>query len=518
MAAGAAVACLPRRAAALRSRARADETDLAALAARAIDAARSAGAAYADVRLTQTREQRFLGYSLVEETDRTGAGVRVLVNGYWGFLSSAVWTADEMARLARGAVAQAKANGQGATRVVALGTVPVVANGEWTMPVKYDPFDISTEEKADFIHDVSDEVVAQMNGRFPDAQMEFRRQRKVFASSAGSVWTQTTYLTGAEFNVGYPNDFARRLPPGQAGIDFLTPAGRGWEYILDSGLVERLPALFDEAEQSRYLVPVEVDRYDTVFSARAMAALIDNTLGAATELDRAMGYEANAGGTSYLDAPLEMLGTYNVGTPKISVTANRSLAGGAATVQWDDEGVAPGDFTIVKDGVLVDFQTTREQTAWISGYYDKTGKPLASHGCAGAESALRVTMQHAPNLQLMPSASETSFAQMVAETKKGVAVMSMSASMDQQQLNGVGYAVLRKIVNGALGPYIMNGGVQFRAPELFKNLVAVGGASESRWFGMARGKGQPLQSTTHSVGAVPARIANVDIIDITHRA
>jgi TldD protein len=249
-----------------------------------------------------------------------------------------------------------------------------------------------------------------------------------------------------------------------------------------------------------------------------MASLLDATIGAATELDRAMGYEANASGTSYLDQPLDMLGSYRVGSPLVNVSANRSLVGGAATVQWDDESVVPDEFTLVKHGTLVDFQTTREQVAWIAPYYTKNNRPLRSHGCAGADSALSVTMQHTPNLQLLPGASDTSFAELVASVKKGVAVMSIDPNMDQQQLNGLGYGAVRKIVNGKLGPYINGAGVQFRSSEIWKNVAALGGAKELRWFGMARRKGEPFQSTTHSVGAVPARINTVDIIDVARKA
>jgi TldD protein len=354
-------------------------------------------------------------------------------------------------------------------------------------------------------------------GTLVNCGLSFSRQQKVFASTDGSTWSQTTYLSGGAFSVTYHDDYVQQLGQGGAGADFLSPAGKGWEHISESGLIDEIPRLLDEAEQSRHVIPVEVNRYDTVFSAQAMASLLDNTLGAATELDRAMGYEANADGTSYLNEPLEMLGTYSIGNSAINVTGNRSLVGGCATVKWDDESFVPDDFTLVKDGVLVDFQTTREQADWLAPYYKKINHPVKSHGCAGSESALTITMQHAPNLQLMPAATDTSFDALVADVKKGVAVMSVYVSMDQQQLNGIGYPSLRKIVDGKLGPYIMGAGIQFRGPQMWKNLAAVGGAKETRWFGLNRGKGQPWQNTTHSVGAVPARINNVDVIDIRHK-
>jgi predicted Zn-dependent protease len=127
-------------------------------------------------------------------------------------------------------------------------------------------------------------------------------------------------------------------------------------------------------------------------------------------------------------------------------------------------------------------------------------------------------MQHAPNLQLLPGTADTSFSELVAGIKNGVAVMSLRPNMDQQQLNGLGFGQVRKIVDGKLGPYITGAGVQFSGPKLWKAVAALGGAREHRWFGKVNTKGEPSQSTTHSVGAVPARINDVDIIDITHKA
>jgi TldD protein len=318
--------------------------------------------------------------------------------------------------------------------------------------------------------------------------------------------------------IGYRDNFVRLLRPGQAQYEAWSLAGRGWEMFTEAPLSEDLPRLFDEAEQSRHAVPVDIGRYDAVFSAQAMAALLDHTIGAATELDRAMGYEANASGTSYLDHPLTMAGSLMIGSPEITITGNRSVVGGAATVRWDDDSVVPHDFTLVDRGRLVDFQTTREQVAWMAPYYKKAGRPLVSHGCAGAQSALMVPMQQVPNLQLMPGKADTSFDDLVAATKNGVAVLSMYVNMDQQQLTGMGYAQVRKIVNGKLGPYLDGAGVQFRSPEIWKNLSTLGGAKSARWFGFRRFKGQPSQETAASVGAVPAQIANVDLIDVKRKA
>jgi TldD protein len=496
------------------------DPDPHALAAAAVAAARAAGASYADVRLTETRTQLFWGAFPIpqEDSELIAVGVRVLMNGFWGFMSSALWTTDEVVRLARGAVAQAVTNAMGKTRPVDLGAVPRVDKGTWTMPVKYDPFDISIGEKLDFMKDAASYAESLMSVTGTAFEMHFRRQRQVFASSDGSSWEQTTFVASGGFTVWYRDQYSLGLNQGNVSAEFLSPAGKGWEHISESGLVDQIPGLVDLAEQARHVVPVEADAYDAVFSAQAVAALADATIGAASELDRALGYEADAGGTSYLSDPLGMLGTYKVGSALLDVTADRSTPGGAATIRWDDEAVVPDTFPIVTNGVLVDFQTTREQAAWLAPYYQKIGKPVRSHGCAGADSAMNITLQHAPNFRVLPGGTDVGFDDLVANVKKGIAVLHLETEMDQQQLNGTAYPLMREIKNGKLGRFIQFGCIAFRAPELWKKLVAIGGPSSERWYGFARGKGQPWQETTHSVGAVPARISDVRVFDVRFKA
>jgi len=491
---------------------RGGEPDLASLAASAVDAARQAGATYADARITLTRNQSGVPWS---ESEERAFGVRALVNGYWGFLASAVWTSDEAVRLAHGAVAQARAYSRGKQRVVDLGPAPTVRNGEWVMPVTYDPFDIPIGEKSDVMAAFVDYATRYQPGIGTSTYMAFVRQQQLFVSSDGASWAQTVYQSLASFALSYRGEYHTGLGQGGAGADGLGPVGRGWEVVAESGLMDQIPQLIVEAEQARHRAPFDVGRYDVVCSAEAMATMLDATLGGATELDRALGYEANASGTSYLSDPLGMLGTQVVAAPLVTVTANRSLAGGLGTVKWDHEGIVPEDFTLVNNGVLVDYQTTREQAAWLAPYYQRIGRPVRSHGCANAQSALSITMQHAPNLVLMPGTASTSFEDLVAGTDSGVAVLGFTPTMDQQLLNGMGRrAVLREIKHGKLGRYLTGASaLMFRAPEFWKNIVAIGGPASQQWFGMSRGKGQPGQSTAHTVGAVPAKVKQVSLID-----
>lgn len=485
--------------------------DPSALAAHAVDVAMAAGASYADVRLTRTREQRFLGVPWTDD-EFFGAGVRVLVNGAWGFLSSAVWTPEEMTRLARGAVAQASASAITA-RQVDLGAAPPSVRGTWTMPVRYDPFEISLGEKMDFANDVCGYIQGQQNAGQSDFEMRFHRQSRVFASSEGASWEQTLYTTRANFVVGYRPEHSLGLEAAIVNADFLSPAGKGWEYLTDSGLFDRIPRMRDEAKERRRRVTISPGVYDVVFNAAAMASLVHATLAPMTELDRALGYEANATGTSSLNDPLNMLGVYTVGSPLVNLVADRSTVGGAATVKWDDEAVAPDPFSLITNGVLVDYQTTREQSVWLGPYYRTMNRPASSHGCAGAMSGLTMTTQVSPNFRLLPGAAEASFDDLVASVQRGIAVVSLRVVMDQQTRTGIGYPVMRRIIDGKLGAFIDDRMLIFRSRDVWKNLRAIGGPASEEWRGFEGRKGQPEQRMVCSVGAVPAIVTNMRIVN-----
>jgi TldD protein len=263
---------------------------------------------------------------------------------------------------------------------------------------------------------------------------------------------------------------------------------------------------------------VDVGRYDVAFDAFSITSLVDATLGRATELDRALGYEANAGGTSYITAPLEQIGSYQAGAPALTVTANRSEPGGCATVRWDDEGVVPDDFPLVKDGVLTDFQTTRESAGWLKSWYAQHGRPFRSHGCANADSGINAPLQHVPNLVLAPGAEATDFDGLVAGLTNGIAIKGVQLSMDFQNLNGLGTGTTYEVKRGKRTAVIAGAGVLFRSPELWKGLLALGGVPSVRRYGSLSGMGEPGQTTWLSVTAPAAAFKQLTVIDPLRKA
>ena len=498
-----------------------------ALAVRAVDAATSAGAQYADARLTRVVQH---GYMCIDENftadvELVAVGVRVLVNGYWGFASSPFWTSDEVAQLAQNAVAQARTNAKGPPRTVELGRIPAVT-GTWVTPIGIDPFAITIEEKLDTIA-YWKSLAAQHGVPFESnglgSTLQFVRQERVLATSGGSLVTQTCYETSGHITC----QAASQSNPPPVDVHGIGVAAKGWELFLDAKLPEQFVQMGDEARRAPARLvgrPVTVGRYTLVCDGATMASLVEQTVGIATQLDRALGYEADADGTSFVTDPLAMVGSLQVASPLVTITANRSAPAQLATVKWDDEGVVPTDGPLVKDGVLVDFQTTREQAAWLAPYYAKHGRPVRSNGCAASETALTITMQHMPNLAMAPGTSALALQDLIGDVQNGIFIERGRAECDWQGGGGSLSGDMRRIVNGRLGEGLTNGAVSFDTRDLWKKVVAVGGPETQGGIDTTQytlvsqaEKGQPPQATSHSVRAVAATITNQALIDTTRQ-
>lgn len=491
------------------------------LAAIALDAARQAGATFAEARvriLDSERWELFLGtaYPAPSGACHVGCSVRALVDGYWGFAANAILaTPDEMARLGREATAQARSVATGKPRAVHLAPTPVVT-GTWTMPVRIDPFAVPWEEKVDCIDGMSAFIAAQPFGAGSTASMTFRRDRRTLATSEGTFTSQTVFTSGANLTIGVGADWQTELPGGVV-VDFLTPAGAGWEYIHDAPVETRAREIIAQAERMRRPKSVDIGRYDVVFDAAAMANIIAPTLGVATGLEHAMGVDANDTGTSFLHDPLGMVGTFAVGTPLLTLSANRSMRGGAATVRWDDEGVEPDTAMLITNGVVTDFQTTRESASWLTPWYQKLGRPLRSHGNAASDTGITPPRADMPNLVLAPGTHAVDFEELVASTKHGYAVLGGWASADHQGLNwAFSSPLVCEIHDGVLGSVAANASIVSRTPEFWHHVETLGGPTSAKPIGIERWA--PDTNIAYTVSAVPAKVSQVAVSDQMRRA
>jgi len=488
---------------------------------RALDAAKSAGAEYADARVSlnrtqniNTRERRVGGLS---DNETFGVGVRVLVQGSWGFAATSELTDEGVVRVARQAAAQAKANRTPGRKPVTLAPAPGNQRGAWRSDAKVDPFTIPVEEKVALLLAANAAAMKNPQARFVNSSMFFLKEEKSYANTEGALVSQTIFRTQPSMTVTAvaQGDFQSRQS------NDIAPMGRGYEHVTEARLEENAVRWAEEAVAKLSAKPVEPGRYDLILHPSHLWLTIHESVAHPTELDRAMGYEANYAGTSFVFPPDKVLGTLKFGSPLMNIRGDRSQPGSLAACGWDDDGVQPEDFDIVKGGIFVDYQTTREQALWLDWYYKKIGKPTRSHGCSYAQSWADVQFQRMPNVSLLPGAQDHVWEDLIAATDRGIAIVGDgSFSIDQQRYNAqFGGQVFYEIRGGKIAGMLKDVAYQMRTPEFWGALDMVGGP-RSYFLGGAFGdaKGQPSQSNAVTHGCVPTRHRQINVINTGRQA
>jgi TldD protein len=301
----------------------------------------------------------------------------------------------------------------------------------------------------------------------------------------------------------------------------MAPMQRGWEYVVGLDMVHKAEQWGEEASQKLTAKAVEVGRYDLVLDPGNMWLTIHESIGHPTELDRAMGYEANYAGTSFLAPPETKLGTFRYGPDFMNIQGDRSQAGGLSSVGYDDDGVRPEDFLIIKNGIFNDYQTTREQAPWLRWYYDRQHMPTKSHGCAYSDSWSDVQFQRMPNVSLLPGDRDLSRDDLIAATDRGIAITGAgSFSIDQQRFNAqFGGQVFHEIRGGRIVGMLKDVAYQIRTPDFWNSMQMIGGRRSYEMGGsFFDGKGQPGQINAVSHGAVPAKFSQVNVINTGRRS
>jgi TldD protein len=493
------------------------------LAMRALDAAKSAGASYADVRISRnrnqsifTREQRV---QAINDNETFGFGVRVLVDGAWGFAASRDLTRDEVVRIARQAADQARANRAAMVRPVQLAPVTPTPNGVWRGPAETDPFEVSIEDKVQLLLGANAAALKVAGARFVNSSMFFLREEKTFASTDGSMIVQTIFRSQPNMTItAVAPDFSDFQSRQSTDVQ---PMGRGYEHVVGARLVENAPRWAEEAVQKLSAKPVEVGRYDLVLHPTHLWLTIHESIGHPTELDRAMGYEANYAGTSFIAPPQQYLGKFKYGPEFMNVQGDRSQPGSLSAVGWDDEGVKPEDFLIIKGGIFNDYQTTREQALWLDWWYTQQGGQARSHGCSYAQSWADVQFQRMPNVSLLPGERDIGWDDLIAATDNGIAIVGDgSFSIDQQRYNAqFGGQLFYEIKGGKITGMLKDVAYQMRTPEFWNSMDMIGGRSSYLLGGAFNdGKGQPSQSNAVSHGCPPTRFRQVNVINTGRRA
>jgi TldD protein len=488
------------------------------LAARALDAARRAGASYADVRINRnrnqsvtTREQQISGLA---DSETMGFGVRVLAAGAWGFAASATLTLTDVERVAQRAVAQAKANAQAQSQPVVLAPAPVHAAAEWRSPVETDPFTVPIEEKVAHLFAANAAALAVKGVRFVTSSMFFLREEKFFANSDGTITDQVIYRAWTYL-------LPTAVAPDNSDFQTVTsatelqPRGLGYEYVRNARLIENAPKWAEHSVRKLAARSVQPGRYDLVLMPSHVFLTLHESIAHPTELDRIMGYEANYAGTSFIS--LDMLGSFRYGPEFMNIQGERSTPGALATVGYDDEGVRPRDYLIVRDGVLNDLQTTREQAPWLAQWYRSQNRELQSHGNSYAQSWADVQFQRMPNVNLLPHPErDVPLEELIDGVQNGILINgSGSFSIDQQRYNAqFGGQEFHEIRNGKVGDMLKDVAYQIRTPEFWRAMDLIGGRSTYGGGGVfGDGKGQPAQANAVSHACPPTRHRQITVIN-----
>lgn len=495
------------------------------LADTAMNAAKSAGASYADVRVGRYLRQfvitRERNVENIVNTESSGVGIRVIANGAWGFAATNEMTADAVAKAAQQAVAIAKANAPAQTAPVELAPTKGVGEVSWKTPIVKNAMAVPIKDKVALLTDVN-AAAMDAGADFINSILFLVNEQKYFASTDGSyidqdvhrIWAPTT-ITAVDKTTGKFRTREGLSAPMGLGYEYLDGAASG-KTVLPNGVVvygnsydmkEDAIAAAKQARAKLKAPSVKPGKYDLVLDPSHTWLTIHESVGHPLELDRVLGYEANYAGTSF--ATMDKLEShFQYGSPNVNIVADKTQVGSLGAVAYDDEGIKTKKWDLIRDGKLVGYQAIRDQ-AHIEG-------KAASDGCAYADSWSNVQFQRMANVSLEPGKAKKSVADMIAGVEDGIYIVGDgSFSIDQQRYNAqFGGQLFYEIKNGKITQQIEDVAYQIRTPEFWNACVGVCDASDYRLGGsFFDGKGQPAQVSAVSHGSSTARFNGINVIN-----
>ncbi len=492
----------------------------------ALNTATSMGATYADARIGRylnqyvfTREDKVQN---VVNTESFGIGIRVIVNGTWGFASTNNVSEDGIKKATIQAVNIAKANSKFQKEPVVL--APVSGQGEvsWKTPIQKDFKDVPVSEKVDLL--LTANAAALDNGaNFVNSALFMVNEQKYFASTDGSYIDQDVHRIWPTFGVTAVDQAAGKFKTRQA---MSAPMGMGYEYMdgLDSeklvgaaglklyrnsyDMIEDATIAAKQAKEMLSAKSVDPGKYDLVLEPNHLGLTIHESVGHPTELDRVLGYEANYAGTSFATIDKWKSKNFKYGSDIVNIVADKTQKGSLGAVGFDDEGVPCKQWDIIRNGVLVNYQAIRDQVKMID--------QNESHGCCYAQSWNDVQFQRMPNISLEAGTDPYSVSQMIKDVEKGIYIAGRgSYSIDQQRYNfQFGGTVFYEIKNGEIVGMLNDVAYQSNTQEFWNACAKICDKDDYRLFGsFFDGKGQPSQVSAVSHGSSTTRFNGINVIN-----
>ena len=494
----------------------------------ALNAARSKGATYTDVRIGRylnqfivTREDKVQN---IANTQSYGIGIRAIANGSWGFAATDNMDKDSIARTAELAVAIAKENSRLLSEPVQLAPQKGYGDVSWKTPILKNAFDVPMKDKVDLLLEVN---AAAMKGgaNYVNSFMALVNEQKFFASSDGSYIDQDVHRIWPTFTITKIDSASGKFETRNA---LSAPMGMGYEYLMPrasdkiNGVITLYKGRYDMLEDARQgaaqvtekhkAKSVEAGKYDLVLDPSHLWLTIHESVGHPTELDRVLGYEANYAGTSFLTLDKWESKKFNFGSKEVNIVADKLQPGSLGAVGYDDEGVKTKQWNLIDKGILVNYQTIRDQ-AHIIGLNE-------SQGCCYADNWSSVQFQRMPNVSLQPGAASLSPADMIKNVEKGIYIVGDSSySIDQQRYNfQFSGQLYYEIKNGKIAGMLKDVAYQSNTQEFWNSCSAIADKSDYRLGGsFFDGKGQPGQSSAVSHGSSTARFNGVNVINTARK-
>ncbi|RPD46225.1 TldD/PmbA family protein [Hymenobacter sediminis] len=497
----------------------------------ALNAAKSAGATYADVRIGRylnqgvfTREKQVQN---IVNSESYGAGVRVIANGTWGFAATNQVTEAGMAKAAQLAVQIAKANSKVQKEQVKLAPQKGYGEVSWKAPIKQNAFEVPIKDKVDLL--LATNAKAMENGAsFVNSVLFQVNEQKYFASTDGSYIDQDIHRIFPTFGVTVVDRSSGKFRSRQSlsspmgmGYEYLTPKAEdkvagpqgsdvvGYKYSYD--MLEDAARAAKQAKEKITAKSVIPGKYDLVLDPHHLGLTIHESVGHPLELDRVLGYEANYAGTSFATMEWKAKGQ-PYGSKQVNIVADKLQPGSLGAVGYDDEGVKTKQWDLIKNGILVDYEKIRDQ-AHIVGQNE-------SDGCCYSQSWQDVQFQRMPNVSLRPGTEKMSVDQMIAGVDKGIYIAGNgSFSIDQQRYNSqFGGQVFYAIEKGKIAGMLEDVAYQTNTLEFWNSCAAVCDQSDYRFAGFFNdGKGQPSQSSAVSHGSSTTRFNGVNVINTARK-
>ncbi|RKR85058.1 TldD protein [Mucilaginibacter gracilis] len=495
----------------------------------ALNAARAKGATYTDVRIGRylnqfvvTREDKVEN---VVNTESYGMGIRVIANGCWGFAAIDKMDKDSIAKAAATAVAIAKENARLQSEPVQLAPQKGYGEVSWKAPIEKNAFEVPIKEKVDLLLSVND---AAMKGgaNYVDSILFFVNEQKYFASTDGSYIDQDVHRIWPLFTITKIDPKTGKF---ETRNSLSAPRGMGYEYInpRESDKITGGPSVlykdrYDMLEDAKLgakqvtekltAKSVEAGKYDLVLDPSHLWLTIHESVGHPTELDRVLGYEANFAGTSFLTLDKWESKKFNFGNKNVNIVADKLQPGSLGAVGYDDEGVKTKQWDLIKDGILVNYQTIRDQ-AHIIGLNE-------SQGCCYADNWSDVQFQRMPNVSLQPGKAPLKPMEMIKNVEKGIYILGDgSFSIDQQRYNfQFAGQLFYEIKEGKIAGMIKDVAYQSNTQEFWNSCHSICDQSDYRLGGsFFDGKGQPGQVSAVSHGSSTTRFNGVNVINTARK-